>query len=102
MTGVAVTQALATDPILMPLDESASPSPPDPMGEELDAMKTVGLSTSSPIDLRRRDTLCSQQRTENQSPPQAPSADDGTVIHTLTEALRRERTTHREHVQGLE
>ncbi|MFF3691700.1 hypothetical protein [Streptomyces sp. NPDC002187] len=31
-----------------------------------------------------------------------PSADDGTVFHTLTEALRRERTVHRERVQELE
>ncbi|MGW3627190.1 DUF6262 family protein [Streptomyces sp. NPDC000880] len=54
-------------------------------------------------DLRQRiETLRGQQRTENQSPPQAPSADDGTVIHALTEALRRERTTHRERVQELE
>ncbi len=54
-------------------------------------------------DLRKRiETLRGQQQTENQSPPQAPSADDGTVIHALTDALRRERTTHRERVQELE
>lgn len=48
------------------------------------------------------ETLRGQQQAENQPPLQAPSADDGTVIHTLTEALRRERTTHRERVQELE
>ncbi|MEH0417339.1 DUF6262 family protein [Streptomyces sp. B21-083] len=54
-------------------------------------------------DLRKRiETLRGQQRTENRPSPQAPSADDGTVIHTLTEALRRERTTHRERVQEFE
>jgi uncharacterized protein DUF6262 len=54
-------------------------------------------------DLRKRiETLRGQQRTENQPPPQAPSAGDGTVIHALTDALRRERTTHRERVQELE
>jgi hypothetical protein len=54
-------------------------------------------------DLRKRiETLRGQQRAENQSPPQAPSADDGTVIHALTDALRRERATHRERVQELE
>ncbi|WP_327248982.1 DUF6262 family protein [Streptomyces sp. NBC_01320] len=54
-------------------------------------------------DLRKRiETLRGQQRAEDRPPPQAPSADDGTVIHTLTEALRRERATHRERVQGLE
>ncbi|WP_143675258.1 DUF6262 family protein [Streptomyces sp. JV178] len=38
-------------------------------------------------DLRKRiETLRGQQRSENQSPPQAPSADDGTVIHALTDA----------------
>jgi hypothetical protein len=53
-------------------------------------------------DLRKRiETLRGQQRTK-QTPPQAPSADDGTVIHALTDALRRERTTHRERVQELE
>ncbi|MFI9781100.1 DUF6262 family protein [Streptomyces sp. NPDC051956] len=53
-------------------------------------------------DLRKRiETLRGQQRTK-QTPPQAPSADDGTVIHTLADALRRERATHRERVQELE
>ena len=54
-------------------------------------------------DLRKRiETLRGQQRAEDRPPPQAPSTDDGTVIHALTEALRRERTTHRERVQELE
>ncbi|MFE9890585.1 DUF6262 family protein [Streptomyces scopuliridis] len=54
-------------------------------------------------DLRKRiETLRGQQRSENQSPPQTPSADDGTVIHALTDALRRERATQRERVQELE
>ncbi|MEU1458445.1 DUF6262 family protein [Streptomyces avermitilis] len=54
-------------------------------------------------DLRKRiETLRGQQRAGNQSPPQAPSADDGTVIHALTDALRRERATHRERGQELE
>jgi len=54
-------------------------------------------------DLRKRiETLRGQQRAEERSPTQPPSADDGTVIHTLTEALRRERTAHRGRVQELE
>ncbi|MGW6100794.1 DUF6262 family protein [Streptomyces sp. NPDC055157] len=54
-------------------------------------------------DLRKRiETLRGQQQAENRPPLQAPSGDDGTVIHTLTEALRRERTTHRERVHELE
>ncbi|WP_063758847.1 DUF6262 family protein [Streptomyces sp. NRRL S-340] len=54
-------------------------------------------------DLRNRiETLRGQQRAENQSSLQAPSADDGAVIHPLTGPLRRERTTHRERVQELE
>lgn len=45
-------------------------------------------------DLRKRiEILRGQQRTEDPPPPQAPSADDATVIHTLTETLCRERTT---------
>jgi hypothetical protein len=31
-----------------------------------------------------------------------PAANDGTVVHTLTAALRQERTTHRERVNDLE
>jgi hypothetical protein len=54
------------------------------------------------IDLRKRiETLRGRQRTEDRPPPQAPSADDA-VIHSLTETLRRERTTHRERVQEIE
>ncbi|MFI1370342.1 DUF6262 family protein [Streptomyces griseochromogenes] len=54
-------------------------------------------------DLRKRiETLRGQQRADDRPPQQEPSADDSTVIHTLTEALRRERTTHRERVQELE
>ncbi|MGX1911933.1 DUF6262 family protein [Streptomyces phaeochromogenes] len=78
-------------------------------GEEINfraVARAAGVSLDflyAHTDLRKRiETLRGQQRTENQSPPQAPSADDGTVIHTLTEALRRERTTHRERVQELE
>lgn len=54
-------------------------------------------------DLRRRiETLRSQQQKTPRAPAEAASSDDGTVIHTLTESLRRQRTTHREQVQELE
>ena len=54
-------------------------------------------------DLRKRiETLSGRQRTEDRPAPQAPSADDGTVIHSLTEPLRRERASHRERVQELD
>ncbi|MEV0779529.1 DUF6262 family protein [Streptomyces sp. NPDC050433] len=69
-------------------------------GEEINfraVARAAGVSLGflyAHTDLRKRiETLRGQQRTENQSPPQAPSADDGTVIHALTEALRRERAT---------
>jgi hypothetical protein len=78
-------------------------------GEEINfraVARAAGVSLDflyAHTDLRKRiETLRGQQQAENQPPLQAPSADDGTVIHTLTEALRRERTTHREHVQELE
>ncbi len=48
------------------------------------------------------ETLRGQQRAEDRPPPRAPSTDDGTVIDDLTEALRHERTAHRERVQELE
>lgn len=56
-------------------------------------------------DLRRRiEDLRDQQRTaeHSASPQREPSPSEGTVIHTLTTTLRRERATHREHVQELE
>lgn len=54
-------------------------------------------------DLRRRiETLRSQQPRTPRAPAEAASSDDGTVIHTLTESLRRQRTTYREQVQELE
>ncbi|MFF2132073.1 DUF6262 family protein [Streptomyces olivochromogenes] len=78
-------------------------------GEEINfraVARAAGVSLDflyAHTDLRKRiEPLRGQQRTENQSPPQAPSADDGTVIHALTEALRRERATRRERVQELE
>ncbi|GGX24371.1 hypothetical protein GCM10010341_52020 [Streptomyces noursei] len=51
---------------------------------------------------KRIETLCGQQRADHQALRQEPSADDGTVIHSLTEALRRERAVHRERIQELE
>ncbi|MFD0271741.1 DUF6262 family protein [Streptomyces sp. NPDC127106] len=78
-------------------------------GEEINfraVARAAGVSLDflyAHTDLRQRiETLRGQQRAEDRPPPQAPSTDDGTVIHTLTEALRRERTTHRERVQELE
>ncbi|MFJ1550143.1 DUF6262 family protein [Streptomyces sp. NPDC088246] len=78
-------------------------------GEEINfraVARAAGVSLDflyAHTDLRKRiETLRGQQRTEDRPAPQAPSADDGTVIHTLTEALRRERTTHRERLQELE
>jgi len=54
-------------------------------------------------DLRKRiETLRGQQRQGARPPAQEPSTDNSTVIHALTEALRRERTTHREQVRDLE
>ncbi|MBL1120589.1 hypothetical protein JK364_51140 [Streptomyces sp. 110] len=55
------------------------------------------------VELRKRiETLRGQQRVHTRPPRQEPSADDGTVIHTLTESLRRERAAHREQAQELE
>jgi uncharacterized protein involved in exopolysaccharide biosynthesis len=53
-------------------------------------------------DLRRRiETLRSQQQTTPRAPAEAASSDDGTVVHTLTESLRHQRTTHHQRVQEL-
>nr|WTB29709.1 DUF6262 family protein [Streptomyces sp. NBC_00830] len=78
-------------------------------GEEINfraVARAAGVSLDflyAHTDLRKRiETLRGQQRTEDRPPPQAASADDGTVIHAITDALRRERTTHRERVQELE
>jgi hypothetical protein len=54
-------------------------------------------------DLRRRiETLRSQKQSATPIPAETASSDEGTVIHTLTESLRRERATHRERVRELE
>jgi len=54
-------------------------------------------------DLRRRiETLRSQQQPVKSSAADAATNSDGTVIQTLTQALRRERSTRREQVHELE
>ncbi|MGW2184095.1 DUF6262 family protein [Streptomyces sp. NPDC001732] len=54
-------------------------------------------------DLRRRiEMLRSQEQSPTRIPAETASNHDGTVIHTLTESLRRERATHRERVRELE
>ncbi|GGT70853.1 hypothetical protein GCM10010207_81350 [Streptomyces atratus] len=64
-------------------------------GEEINfraVARAAGVSLDflcAHTDLRKRiETLRGQQRTADRSAPQALSVDDGTVVHTLTEALR--------------
>ncbi|MFI9163506.1 DUF6262 family protein [Kitasatospora aureofaciens] len=78
-------------------------------GEEINfraVARAAGVSLDflyAHTDLRKRiETLRGQQRADSQPCRQEPSAEDGTVIYSLTEALRRERTAHRERVQELE
>ncbi|MEW2625643.1 DUF6262 family protein [Streptomyces sp. NPDC048106] len=71
-----------------------------------DVARAAGVSLDflyAHTDLRKRiETLRGQQRTKSRPLRQEPSANEGSVIHTLTEALRRERTAHRARVQELE
>ncbi|MFD0403856.1 DUF6262 family protein [Kitasatospora sp. NPDC127116] len=54
-------------------------------------------------DLRRRiETLRSQQNPKTNTLADAATNSDGTVIQTLTQALRHERTTRREQVRDLQ
>ncbi|GLW75487.1 hypothetical protein Kpho02_77840 [Kitasatospora phosalacinea] len=78
-------------------------------GEEINfraVARAAGVSLDflyTHTDLRKRiETLRGQQRADHRPLRQDPSADDGTVIHSLTEALRRERAARRKHVQDLE
>ncbi|MFF4384476.1 DUF6262 family protein [Kitasatospora sp. NPDC001547] len=78
-------------------------------GEEINfraVARAAGVSLDflyAHTDLRKRiETLRGQQRADHRPLRQEPATDDGTVIHSLTEALRRERAAHRERVQELE